>query len=101
MIKWKNDGVEIYRNNKKQFTKKRQVWKSNNSNIHKWKNIHQKKVSVDGISVIYCHSMLPWTWEVGKSESISCSVVFNSMQTHGAHQAPLSMDFSKQEYWSG
>ena len=24
----------------------------------------RKKVSVDGISVIYCHSMLPWTQEV-------------------------------------
>ena len=30
-----------------------------------------------------------------------CSVVFNSLQLHGARQAPLSMDFSRQEYWSG
>ena len=31
------------------------------------------------------------------------SVVFDSLQTHGliAHQAPLSMEFSRQEYWSG
>ena len=31
-----------------------------------------------------------------------CSVVPNSLQPHGlAHQAPLSMEFSRQEYWSG
>ena len=32
------------------------------------------------------------------------SVVSNSLQPHGptvAHQAPLSMDFSRQEYWTG
>ena len=31
------------------------------------------------------------------------SVVSDSLQTHGltAHQAPLSMEFSRQEYWSG
>ena len=35
--------------------------------------------------------------------SITCSVVSNSMWPHGlvAHQAPLSMGFSRQEYWSG
>ena len=34
---------------------------------------------------------------------VSHSVVSNSLQPHGlyvAHQAPLSMGFSKQEYWS-
>ena len=30
----------------------------------------------------------------------SCSVVSNSLWPHG-HQAPLSMGFSRQEYWSG
>ena len=32
------------------------------------------------------------------------SVVFDSLQPHGvtvAHQNPLSMEFSRQEYWSG
>ena len=30
------------------------------------------------------------------------SVMFDSLQPHRlAHQAPLSMDFSRQEYWSG
>ena len=35
---------------------------------------------------------------------LSHSVVSDSLQHHGlhvAHQAPLSMEFSKQEYWSG
>ena len=33
----------------------------------------------------------------------SCSVVSNSLQPHGlvAYQGPLSMRFSRQEYWSG
>ena len=33
-----------------------------------------------------------------------CSVVSHSLQPHGlyvAHQAPLSMEFSRQEYWKG
>ena len=36
--------------------------------------------------------------------SVHCSVVFNSLQPHGltaARQAPLSLEFSRQEYWSG
>ena len=33
-----------------------------------------------------------------KSESVSCSVVSAWTITH---QAPLSMEFSRQEYWSG
>ena len=32
--------------------------------------------------------------------SVSCSVVSYSLQPHVAHQAPLSMGFSRQEYWS-
>ena len=34
---------------------------------------------------------------------VSCSVMSHSLQPHGivAHQAPLSMGFSRQEYWSG
>ena len=34
---------------------------------------------------------------------LSRSVVSNSWRPHGtvAHQAPLSMGFSRQEYWSG
>ena len=32
----------------------------------------------------------------------ACSVVTDSLQCHGlAHQAPLSMGFPRQEYWSG
>ena len=35
---------------------------------------------------------------------LSCSVVSDSFRPHGlyvAHQAPLSMGFSREEYWSG
>ena len=37
-----------------------------------------------------------------KSESVSCSIVYNSATPWTtAHRAPLSMGFSRQEYWSG
>ena len=36
-----------------------------------------------------------------ESESVSLSVVSDSLQLHVAHQAPLSMGFSRQEYWIG
>ena len=38
-----------------------------------------------------------------KSQSVSCSVVSDSLGPRGAmaHQAPLSMGFSRQEHWSG
>ena len=35
---------------------------------------------------------------------VTCSVVYDSLQPHGlyiAHKAPLSVEFSRQEYWSG
>ena len=40
---------------------------------------------------------------VTKSESVSCSVVSDSSETPRsvACHAPLSMEFSRQEYWSG
>ena len=36
-----------------------------------------------------------------KSESVSPSVMSDSLQPHGLSQVPLSMEFSRQEYWSG
>ena len=38
-----------------------------------------------------------------KSESVSSSVMSDSLRSPWtiAHQAPLSMEFSRQEYWSG
>ena len=30
----------------------------------------------------------------------ACSVMFDCLCSHGARQAPLSMGFSRQEYWS-
>ena len=39
---------------------------------------------------------------VNESESVSYSVVFDSVTPWtAARQAPLSMGFSRQEYWSG
>ena len=29
----------------------------------------------------------------------TCSVIFDSVQSHELDQAPLSMEFSRQEYW--
>ena len=39
----------------------------------------------------------------GKRKVLNCSVVFDSLQPPWtvAHQAPPSMEFSRQEYWSG
>ena len=36
-------------------------------------------------------------------KSVSRSVMFDSLRLHGRYpaQAPLSMEFSRQEYWSG
>ena len=39
-----------------------------------------------------------------KAITVRCSVMSNSLRPHGphgAHQAPLFMGFSRQEYWSG
>ena len=36
-----------------------------------------------------------------KCENVSCSVVSISVQPHMAQQAPPSMGFPRQEYWSG
>ena len=55
-----------------------------------------------------CEGLGPlWDKEWGHPEilffkwSVSCSVVSNSLWPHGARQAPLSMEFSRQEHWSG
>ena len=42
-----------------------------------------------------------WTAPLHESESVNRSVVSDSLRPHVAHQAPLSMQFSRQEYWSG
>ena len=47
---------------------------------------------------------VPWVvWVLFLACMLSCSVVSDSLWPHGllAHQAPLSMGFSRQEYWSG
>ena len=40
-----------------------------------------------------------WKWKV-KVKSLSCARLIATQRT-AAHQAPLSMGFSRQEYWSG
>ena len=37
---------------------------------------------------------------IHNSDSVSCAVVSNSLQPHEPYQAPRSMEFSEQEYWS-
>ena len=44
------------------------------------------------------------TEQMFESESVSCLVMSNSLKSHGLYlacQAPLPMEFSRQEYWSG
>ena len=50
---------------------------------------------------IYCLERIPK--QSTQCESVSCSVVSDSLQPQWseARQAPLSMEFSRQEYWSG
>ena len=38
---------------------------------------------------------------LNESETVSCSVMSDSLWPHGACQTPLPMEFSRQEYWSG
>ena len=49
----------------------------------------------------YAYIMLPF---ITILRVLSCSLMSDSLQPHGlyvARQAPLSMGFSRQEYWSG
>ena len=39
--------------------------------------------------------------DICENESISCSVMSDSVPRTAAHQAPLTMEFSRQEWWSG
>ena len=46
--------------------------------------------------------VLPWllVWQVSEVKSLSC-VQLSVTPWTAAYQAPLSMGFSRQEYWSG
>ena len=52
-----------------------------------------------------CNVVSPIKQHERKQESVSCSIVsdlWDSLRPHGlTHQAPLSMEFPRQEYWSG
>ena len=58
--------------------------------------------SLPGSSVhgIFEARVLEWGAIVFSSVSVSCVQFFATSRTV-AHQAPLSMEFSRQEYWSG
>ena len=54
---------------------------------------HSERFEVEAVCVCVCvYTVLLW---------FSHLVMFNSLQLHGACQAPLSMGFPKEEYWSG
>ena len=55
--------------------------------------------SVSLLTSFFCLFVLGGT--VHETESVSHSVVSDSLLPHGACQAPLSMGFFMQEYWSG
>ena len=65
-----------------------------------------KRNAIDGYSYsdrIICFSAHPPSLKKKKSESksVSHSVVFNSLRSVQTLQAPLSMEFSRPEHWSG
>ena len=54
------------------------------------------------VSKIYCHSNINTDHQFNQSESVSCSVMSDSLWPWtAACQAPLSVESSRQEYWSG
>ena len=59
--------------------------------------------SQKGAESIFTHSSQNQVTGAGGSESVSGSVVSDSLATPWtvAHQAPLSVGFSRQDYWSG
>ena len=64
-----------------------------------WNKIH--KIFLYSIAWIY-HFYLFMYSSVDRLACLSCSVVSNSMTPLiVAHQAPLSVEFPRQEYWSG
>ena len=61
---------------------------------HPWDSPGKKNTGVG------CHFLLnAWNWKV-KGKSLSSVRLFSTPWT-AAYQAPLSMGFSRQEYWSG
>ena len=47
----------------------------------------------------HCHSQCPWSHEMKVKVTQLCPTLWDPMDC--SHQAPLSMGFSRQEYWSG
>ena len=65
----------------------------------------QRDKSATIINIINNANSIPPSWVcvcVCVCVCVSCLVVSDSLWLHGlAYQAPLSMEFSRQEYWSG
>jgi len=65
---------------------------------NKWK---EKKLSIYYISAMFINLCAQKILETMKSKSESCSnMSYSATPWTVAHQAPLSMGFSRQEYWS-
>ena len=72
---------------------KSQCQRRNAKKVKKEENTH---IRLPFLQLLWVFSLSMW--------SESCSVVSNSLQSHGLHgtcQSPLSVEFSRQEYWSG
>ena len=95
--------------------------------MYGWNDHHHKLICITSHSYKFVTNFLPWWQFKGKNRAfilpfrvrnlpllirkyylqrnvLSHSVMSDSLQPHGlqrAHQAPLSMGFSQQEYWSG
>ena len=66
------------------------------------KNLMMKKPFKEITNLIHIREVSIKTIGEHESQSVCRSVVSNSLQPHGLLvQAPLSMGFSRQEYWSG
>ena len=62
-------------------------------------SIHQLKLHFIKYSKILLLYLLTY-WRMKKNQSVSCSCVSESSWPRVACQAPLSMEFSRQEHWS-
>ena len=67
-----------------------------------WATVHgvtKSRTRLKQLSGSCIHKIIVLTCE---NESVSCSVLSNTETPQTvAHQAPLSMEFSREEYWSG
>ena len=80
------------------------MWKRERERANYACNLYTENFNLTNIYlVLIMWQGLRFCGKVEESESVSCLVMSNSFGTPWttAHQAPLSMEFSRQEYWSG